>query len=310
MLTEWTQPLWIVLFYVIHGCFAFILFYLVKKRTEEEQRGVVSWILITSLFLPIIGELFGLLVWYAANKWGTNDMMEDYDEYVTYKPMMLEQLRYEAEASHEILPFSEAFTDQGNRHRKDMIMRLINSNITDKGRYLELGLANSDSETVHYAATTMNLLTDKHEKEVRLSKGNHEPANPITLEPLLFAYERYLKSGLLQGASLSRLQKEYRMLMEAEIDAGLDHPWLLQRLGETYLFQGHPEEGIATLEALIERYPTQSEGYLCLLRYYYQEKDWPRIRTVLSSMRERVPEANIPRNQRFVVDHMWGGGEQ
>ncbi|MCA0972053.1 tetratricopeptide repeat protein [Halobacillus litoralis] len=305
-MNEWLHPLSVGLFYLIHAIVVLIVFAVVKKRLKEVEQSAWEWIVVVSLFLPLIGELFGLIVWLVSKRWGTNDMLTDYDEYVTYKPMMLEQLREEVRVSDELLPFSEAFSEQATSNRKDLIIRLINSNIVDKGKYLSLGLANSDSETVHYAATTMNFLIDTFEKELQLKRREYDAGSPEALLPLLQVYDQYLKSGLLQQAAGKRLMEDYVQRMENAIAFGIREKWLYQMLGEAYLANGQTEKGIQTLESLIELFPTDSEGYLSLVRYHYDQKDWQRIRSILSDMRERVPEDKVPANQKFTIDQMWG----
>ncbi len=306
MQNEWMNPFPIILFYVIHAIVVLLIYGLISRRMKEENKATWQWITAVSLFLPVIGELFGLVVWFVAGKWGTNDMLDDYDQYVNYKPLMLEQLRTEAKMSDELLPFTEAFSDEGNKQRKDLILRLINSRIVDKGKYLNLGLNNNDSETVHYAATTMNHLIDNYEKELHLRKQEHETGNASTLEPLLLTYDSYLNSGLLQEAAYKRLEQSYIDLMEEEVSNGVEAKVLFHMLGEAYLSRSQKEQGMATLTMLIEHFPSEPEGYLSKIRFYYQEKDWKAIQSTLAELRESVPKERIPHNQQFVLDQMWG----
>ncbi|SDX39953.1 hypothetical protein [Salimicrobium album] len=306
MFNNFTQPVWILTFYFIHGVLAFLLLLFLQKRAEEEEQGVVLWIFTVSLFLPVIGEIFGGMVWYMARRFGSNDILESYEEYVTYKPPMLEQIRYEARASYDMQPFSETLTDFEARSKQDAIMRLINSDVSRKGHYVNLGLTNQNSEMVHYAATTRNLLIDNHEKEIQLAKLEYTPDDTTSLKTLLSAYERFLKSELLEGPSLSRLEKEYKGFMEEELASGNDRPLLLERLGEFHLYRGDPSTGVEILESMNEKHPLQAEGYLVLLRYYYGRKDWKQIRSVLSALKENVPKTNIPESRRFIVEHLLG----
>lgn len=75
---------------------------------------------------------------------------------------------------------------------------MINSNITNKGKYLNLGLTNNDSETVHYSATTLNVLNNRMEKELEQAKLAFDPAHPATIHHLVQVYERFIDSGLLE----------------------------------------------------------------------------------------------------------------
>ncbi|MET3682897.1 hypothetical protein ABID56_000987 [Alkalibacillus flavidus] len=306
MYSELIQPFWILFVYLTHGLLALLLLILVNKRVDKEEKGVFTWILMISLFIPLIAEVFGLMAWYIAQKIGVNNMMDDYDEYITYKPLMLDRLKHEARISYDILPLSESLTDGEAIDQQETVMRLISSNITEKGRYLNLGLTNTNSEMVHYAAATINLLVDKHEKELALAKERYVAHDAETLDDLLSAYERFINSGLLEESSQRKLEQEYQELLKTEVIGGNEDPRILQKLGQMYLSWNDEVKGVEIMEKLIARFPEDPQGYLTLIRYYYEKKEWKRLREVLLSMRRKVPIEKIPKEQRYVLQQMWG----
>ncbi|SIS45289.1 tetratricopeptide repeat protein [Salimicrobium flavidum] len=306
MYSEFAQPSWILSMYFLHALLILLLFLLVHRRIKEEDRGVLSWITVISLFLPVIGEAFGLLAWAVAKRVGVNDMMEDYEEYVTYKPLMLERIRHESRESYDILPLVESFNDSQGSRQQETIMRLINSNISEKGRYLNIGLMNTDAEMVHYSATTINLLMDKHEKEVELAKEKYASNHSTGAIELLETYERYMDSGLLEGVAKQKLEQEYEELLTKERAIGHQDPLILQRLGQLYLSRNEEEKGVRVIEELIGRFPQDARGYLSLIHHYYRKNDRSGLKDVLLSMQANVPGENIPEDRRYVLQQMWG----
>ncbi|RWZ60552.1 hypothetical protein EQV77_04450 [Halobacillus fulvus] len=305
MLSNWTHPLFWLFVYVIHGLLVFVVYKLLKSKMREEE-GILTTIVLVSLFLPFLGEILGAFVWGLSKRLGHHSVLDDYEEYVTFKPLNLEQIRYEARSSMELVPISEAFSDEENSQRKDLILRLVQSRVRNKGKYLNLGLENDDSETVHYAATTKNFLIDQYEKERQKMRREFESGNLESLEHVINAYSETIHSGLLEGASLDRLLKEYIQFLEKEKQSGPPVPKLYLCLGDAYFMRSQAEEGLMTLHEYNHHFPYQAEGYLRLLTFYYDQNDWNAIRDVLKQMEQFVARENVPDNQRFIIEQIGG----
>jgi hypothetical protein len=154
----------------------------------------------------------------------------------------------------------------------------------------------------------MNLLLDRYEKEIENAKLDYDPNVPETLIKLIRAYEKFSQSGLLQGTSQQRLEREYISFLEQEKSRGIEHLQLEVSLGEVYFQHGETEKAVATMERVIEQYPTEPEGYLWLIEYYYGLNDWSKIPQLLDSLEEWVAYEKIPEKRRFIIKQMGGVG--
>ncbi|MGE6204806.1 hypothetical protein [Guptibacillus hwajinpoensis] len=303
------QPMTLILLYFIHALIVIVLSRLLKRIVDQNHHGVMTWIAIVSCFLPLIGELFGVISWLLAKRWVSDKMLVDYGEYVTFDVLNLESLRHEAATSLDLVPLTEALNDHEHTTRKDLIVRLINSNITNQGKYLNLGLNNSDSETVHYAAATMNILLDRYEKELQKAKDLYRLHDESSFLKVVDVYERYLKSGLLEDSSLRNVQKEYAILLENETKSPTNDKQRYLYLGDLYLEMGYEEKAIETYTYITEAFRNEPDGYLKLIEYYYGKRSWTMIRPLLNAIEKYVPESKIPDKQHFVLKQL-GGNEE
>ncbi|WP_027955766.1 tetratricopeptide repeat protein [Halobacillus kuroshimensis] len=305
-MVNFQEPYWLIFFYVIHGLTVLIVSLLLRKRMHENKKGTITWLAITSLFLPIIGELLGLAAWLAAKAFGTNHMIDDYDDYVTFTPLNLEYLRYEASSSMDLSPISDALLRNDGANQKELIVSLINSDISNKGRHLNLGLTNNNSETVHYAATTMNVLSSRFEKELEHARKELAPEAPMSFERLCSVYERYLGSGILDENGQARLEKQYEQLLEEMVPKLEKEPWMYRSLGDNYIRRGKEEKAVEAFHEMVSRFPAHPGGYLKLIEFYYAGRDWTNIKPVLYDLFQHVKEEDIPESQRFIIQQMGG----
>ncbi|SFF67561.1 hypothetical protein SAMN05216353_10557 [Halobacillus alkaliphilus] len=301
-------PLILITFYLIHGVLIAFSSHFLNKLVKKEDEGVISWICVVSFFIPIAGEIFGLITWMISKHFGSNQMLDEYDDYIKFEPLNLEQLRYQAEENMDLLPIGEAILSDESKDHKDLILRLINSNITNKGKYLNLGLTNNDSETVHYSATTLNVLNNRMEKELEQAKLTFDPAHPATIQKLVQVYERFINSGLLEQNAQKRLEEEYVDVLEREVKNLQEAPWLYFNLGKIYKRTGQEDRAILAFNSLIEHFPNEPEGYLELMEIYYDKRNWSSLKSLTGRLYEHVPEEKIPEKQRFIVRHIGGIG--
>ena len=309
MLDNILHPMTLLLLYFVHAMIMIVLSNFLKRIVDQNHHGVLTWVSIVSCFLPLIGELFGLISWMLAKRWVSDKILVDYGEYVTFDVLNLESLRHEAATSLDLVPLAEALNDHEHSTRKDLIVRLINSNITNQGKYLNLGLNNSDSETVHYAAATMNILLDRYEKELQKAKELYRLHDNSSFVNVADVYERYLKSGLLEDSSLLNVQKEYATLLENETKTPSNDKQRYLYLGNLYLAMDYEEKAIETYTYLSNAFPNEPDGYLKLIEFYYGKRSWAMIKPLLNAIEKYVPESKIPDNQRFVLKQLGGNAE-
>ncbi|GEK60050.1 hypothetical protein CHL76_10940 [Marinococcus halophilus] len=308
MLGNLTQPtILVILFYIVHAVVLFAAAKAANKRLQSEQHGAVIWIVLISCFLPLLGEVLGLLAWWASKRVDSNKIVSDYTDYVKFQPINLEHLRHEAKDNKNLTPLMEAFTNDNQPDRKSLMLKLINSNISDKGKYLNLGLNNDDSETVHYAATTMNLLVDRYEKSLDTARAEHEHFySEETLSRLIGIYRGYLDSRLLDDHSQEHLRYVFLQFLEQSAKDFPGHMEVFNQLGYIYLQHGSATQAVNTYMYMLQAFPHKADGYLNLIEYYYNQKDWSGIEQVLTRMHENVDVDKIPENRQYIVRQMGG----
>lgn len=96
-------PLILITFYLVHGILIAFSAHFLNKRVTKEDRGIISWICVVSFFIPIAGEILGIITWMISKHVGSNQMLNEYDDYIKFEPLNLEHLRYQAEENMDLL---------------------------------------------------------------------------------------------------------------------------------------------------------------------------------------------------------------
>ncbi|KGX89312.1 hypothetical protein N781_09320 [Pontibacillus halophilus JSM 076056 = DSM 19796] len=296
----------LLIIFILHAVLVCIATLIMQKRSPHNQQGVVTWIGLMALFLPIIGEVLGILAFIASKKQASNQLLADYEDYVSFNVLNLEALRHKANKSMYLMPLTEALSGEEHASGKELIVRLTNSNIKNQGRYLQLGLQNTDTDTVHYAATTMNLLIDRYEKQLQQAKEVYIGGDWDSFLNLVHTYHAYVNSGLLKGTSLLSLQNEYLRILEDEQKRFPMEMQLFMRLGELYEQLNLEQEAVSTYRYLIDTFPIEPEGYIALIRYDYGKENWHRLQDTLFHMKQAISDDQIPSSTRYIIQQLRG----
>lgn len=304
MLANLLSPPFLLSIYLLHSCIILIAAYWWTK--QKHQQGSIIWIAVVSCFLPIIGEILGGMAWLLAKRFSSENWLEDYEDYVSFSVLNLESLRYEAHKTKDLLPLTEAITATEQQRRSELFASLLRTVIPNQGKYLQMGLNHDDTETVHYAAATMNIILDRYEKELHIAKEHYIPNDPISLKSLADAYEQYLRSGVLEQGSIQSLGGEYLHVLETEVQFLSSEKWLFLYLGSLYELLQLDEQAMGTYYQLISMFPTDSEGYIKLIHLHYNERDWMTLKEILQLLKQNVHQDKIPSEQRFLIQHLGG----
>ncbi|RHB48955.1 hypothetical protein [Exiguobacterium sp. AM39-5BH] len=197
-----TIRLLIIGIYVVHALVAFLLLIGLKQKMKAPDYGVAVAALSFGLFLPFLAELAVYVVYRIAARFGRSGLIEDYDDYIDFKVVNYEQIRHEASNSTHLLPLTDAINSKDPAIRKHSILTHVNQSIDQQGKYLQMGLESTDSETVHYAAATMNILIDQYEQELKLAKREYDLGKPDTIHRLAMVYKRMIHSELITEVML------------------------------------------------------------------------------------------------------------
>lgn len=294
--------------YLLHFLFIVLIYRLLVFRLPEHERGILTFICLFSVILPIFGEVFGGFAYLISRRFASSDTLLDYDEYVQFDVMNLEGLQQQAADNMEMVPIKEALNMDAKRRKQSMI-HLTTSSLKDTGKYLQYGLDHDDSETVHYAATVRNSLFDRYEANLRLREQQLNPVDVTTYHLFIQECKTFIESSLLDEGGIGRLDDRLHLVLK---QMRVLYPTDLVRIeaeAEMAIRQGKEKKAISSYEEMIHIHPTLPDGYLALIRYYFQRNDWSSIGPVLRQLKTEVADENIPEEHRFILERLEGGDQ-
>ena len=298
----------LLILYVLHLLLIVLAYRVLVFRLPEQERGILTFVCLFSAVLPLLGEVLGGLAYLISRRFASSDTLLDYDEYVQFDVMNLEGLQQQAADNMEMVPIKEALNMDAKRRKQSMI-HLTTSSLKETGKYLQYGLDHDDSETVHYAATVRNSLFDRYEANLRLREQQLNPVDVTTYHLFIQECKTFLDSGLLDEGGIGRLDERLHLVLE---QMRAFYPTDLVRIeaeAEMAIRQGEEEKAISFYEEMIQIHPTLPDGYLALIRYYFQRQNWTSIGPVLHQLRTTVAEEDIPEEHRFILERLEGGDQ-
>ena len=295
----------ITLFFFVHLIVVCLVYRLVRARLSDNQRGVLMFICLISVFLPLIGELFSAVALLLAQRYASSKTLLDYDDYVQFNVINLDGVQQQAAESMEMIPIAEAM-EMDAAKRKQSIVHLTTTMLTDAGKYIQFGLDHTDSETVHYAATVRNTLFDRYEAAVRQKEEQLNPFRIETYHQFITACETFLESGLLDDGGKKRVYLRLSVgLQQMSVLYSTDSEYL-QASGRLALRESDVTLAVRHFSAFIEQSPELPDGYLELIEHYFTQGDWSKIQPILHQLRTHVPEESIPEEKRFILERLEG----
>lgn len=298
----------IALFFLVHLIVVYLIYRVLCLRLSDDQRGVLTFICLISVFLPLIGEVLSVFALLLARRYASSQTLLDYDDYVQFNVINLEGVQQQAAESMEMIPIAEAM-EMDAAKRKQSIVHLTTTTLADAGKYIQVGLDHTDSETVHYAATVRNTLFDRYEAAVRQKEEQLDPFHVETYYQFIAACETFLESGLLDDGGKKRLNLRLAGGLEQMGVLYSADPEYLHTSGRLALREDDVPRAVRHFSAFIERYPELPDGYLTLIEYHFTKGDWSEIRPILKQLRTNVPSENIPEEKRFILERLEGGAQ-
>lgn len=192
-------------------------------------------------------------------------------------------LMEEDHAEGLVVPLEEAFLINDSDTRRGLMMEVMYSNPDDYVSQLQEARMNDDTEVVHYAVTALVELQKDY--DLQFQKLDRELARYPDDRKLVNAYlellEHYLESGLLEGNARNLRLRSYSELLQKKLEGnGAILPLYLKKI-ETDLKLGEYETAYQEIQQVLQQWPKDERGYLCLIQYYSQVKNREGIDRVL-----------------------------
>ncbi|WP_416828319.1 hypothetical protein [Ectobacillus polymachus] len=299
--------IWIVL-YLLYLILVSIVFLIIKKRIRKEKRGQLEFGFILSLAFPIIGLLAALLLAKLRPRQSKGKWLSEYSDYISFTVQNYEDIYVSAKQDMELTPFSTGMQLEQSDIQKQLIVQVSSSSVAKEGKLLKAALLQKDPETVHYAATTIQVLHDRYRKQIDYAKSlfYQDPKQTEMTHQLLSYYMRYLESDLLSPRQMAEVMDECSPIMLQLAKQFANDPIFTYYYGKILMIQGKFFEAEEQFYHLVETYPETKYGYIGLLKIYYDQKRWIKLYNLLDLVAERNVYDHLPYSYQQFVQQMGG----
>jgi tetratricopeptide (TPR) repeat protein len=298
----------VLIFYILHSALVLFTGRWLLRRSGPHDRGSLVWMIGVSLFVPLVAEAMFVLLWTFNRNKKTSPAYFTNDEAVPFDMKNYQELKDKAVDDFRMMPIMDELNEEDNEVKKDLIIRLIDLDVTQKGKYLRVALDHDDAEVVHYAATTLNVLKDKFIDRIDEGKSRLEDNNSESYLQLTDTYNEYLNSELLNPDMKLLVLKEASGLFEDAVRLFPNKPLFYEHLGNLYLELGQTVQAEAVFKTACSRFPTFCGGYMGLIQAAYKRLDWKAIRHHLALLDEHIPDDQIPERWYPVIRQFKGVG--
>ncbi|PKJ52319.1 hypothetical protein [Bacillus sp. SN10] len=296
-----------LLLYIIYAILIFLLFRFTKGLIIEDKKGIIEFCLILSLLFPLLGLIVSVIMLLLNIKRSKTEWLQQYSDYVSFHVDNYEDILESAKQDMDLISFSSGLEIDKPELHKQLIVQLSSSAISNEGGLLKEAIHHKDPETVHYAATTINLLNERYEKQIGyLNKlFLQHPQNDIA-EELVSNYLRYIESGLLSNQQKENTINEFMNFIIQSIEFFPNELLYSFQLGNLLLYKKQYAESEEQFSHLIHLNPESYYGYVGLLELYYEQQLWDKLYKLIDNLVSTQKVHVLPRKYQLFVGQFGG----
>ncbi|HDR4561801.1 hypothetical protein COE58_15610 [Bacillus cereus] len=296
-----------LLLYIIYAILIFLLFRFTKGLMSENKKGIIEFCLIISLLFPLLGLIVSVIMLLLNIKRSKTGWLQQYSDYVSFQVDNYEDILELAKQDMDLISFSSGLEIDKPELHKQLIVQLSSSTISNEGGLLKEAIHHKDPETVHYAATTINLLNERYEKQIGYLNKQflQHPQNDIAKE-LVSNYLRYIESGLLSNQQKEKTINEFMSFITQSIELFPDELLYSFQLGNLLLYKKQYVESEGQFSHLIHRNPESYYGYVGLLELYYEQQLWDKLYKLIDNLTSTKKVHILPRKYQLFVGQFGG----
>ncbi|HDR7792761.1 TPA: hypothetical protein QCY19_001305 [Bacillus luti] len=293
--------------YIIYAILVFLLFRFTKTLITEDKKGIIEFCLILSLLFPLIGLVVSAIMLLLNIKRSKTEWLQQYSDYVSFHVDNYEDILESAKQDMDLISFSSGLELDRPELHKQLIVQLSYSSISNEGSLLKEAIHHKDPETVHYAATTINLLNERYEKQIEYLNKQflQDPQNGIAKE-LVSNYLRYIDSGLLSNQQKEKIIDEFMGFTSQSVEFFPQEPFYSFQLGNIFLHKKQYANSEEQFLNLIHFYPESYYGYVGLLETYYEQKSWDKLYELINNLTDAKRIYILPRKYQLFVRQFGG----
>ncbi|QHE53637.1 hypothetical protein [Pontibacillus sp. HMF3514] len=194
-----------------------------------------------------------------------------------------------AEQTMNTVPFQDVLLLNENHIRRRKLLQLLKQDSFKDIQMLKVALENEDTETSHYAASSIleskrKLLNDMQEIEVQLNKSEDED-----LELLLMYSERmkeYIDLEFVDENTKRKYMYQYTSILARVLEEEESQPKHFINKIEYDLQLKEYQQALQYSQKFLNAFPYNEDAYFAAMKVYYALEDEERFRKVLTQLKQ------------------------
>lgn len=267
--------------------YTIIIFF--SRRSKNSSRGVPNYLI---LFLPVIGNILCFTTYFLQFFLSSpNQMIEDYEKYIAISHKIDFEKRINYISSIKTISYADQISSGNDVNKKDVIIDIASEDVEIKYKILRDSLDDTNSEVVHYAATTLNVLEDEFSQDIINLKDKYIDYNDLNaLNQLTDKYKTYLNSGILVEDLKKYMFNDYiETLIKCLNVIGLKEKYIIE-ITDAYLYLQITDKAIYYNDIGLTHFPDSFFINKQSVEISYLSRDYTKLKNKLINIRDTKPK--------------------
>lgn len=240
-------------------------------------------------FLVLLIPVFGMLLWGASLFFGCRRLPAVGDLSALFELPVASRFLLRGPEDHEkeVVPVQDALLLADTDAKRALMGRVIRYNILRNPELLFQAVRDQDSEVSHYAVSAVS--SQIEDLEGKLYKLEQELAGAGQTGEMNLQYadllSSYLKIGFLDAVSQKLWEQKYLRTLDSLIRQGAAEKKHYSEMINYHLAHASFSKADAACREFRKIYPGDEEPYLMQMKLYYLQKDLPRLRQTIDSLK-------------------------
>lgn len=272
----------IFLFYYV-GCFGYACM-AVRKNWENRLIKLIFFI-----FFPFLGIA---LAFYIFRKQGAASIMEKEagSSVRTEQPEAFQAVKsLDIESEINFVPIKDALILNDHTIKRKLLIHSLKGNTVENPALLKLALQDQDSETSHYAATSIMEMKRKYQNTLQIISGELKE-QPENID-LRLAYVEALKQSLNSRFLDEGTDQQYRKLLSANLESILQ-----QKKGSIQQFTDkincdielrNYDDAAYHSKLFLEMYPLEEKAYTTAMKLQYVLRNRLELQELIRTLKKQ-----------------------
>lgn len=281
------QEIIIGIFIVHYGLLAIALIIHLITRKVHLRREYLAVILIA----PIAGLFVFLAIQYVHFRKLEEQQAIELEEVSLDDDIYWKALKRSDEESDILVPLEEALSLNDFDTRRRLLLGTMMDDPQKFTNILTIARANDDSETTHYATTSLAKIQSGFQSELQRQAVKHRetPEDLPALEDYVNTMERYINSGLLDDFLLTRQRTIYAKLIEEKLTLRpYEKRTLIRKIRNSLALKDHMSARDAAAK-LQHVFPKDEETWIESIRINVESSDLIGLRETF----ERIKQTEV-----------------